>query len=113
MTDDILDSDPFEDPVPPPKPAPPSDLPPDFGSILDDAAKMTDQQLNDAITGLTKLTPQDINDLNLTPDEKTKLAQLSQLVRSKANSNDMVAAVIGILGTVGSVVVKLALKSLL
>jgi hypothetical protein len=88
-------------------------LPPDFDDLLNQAQAMTDKEFSDMITSFTKLTPHDLNDLNLTAADKQQLAILIGTVRSKANSNDILNSVLGILGTVGSVVIKLALKALL
>ena len=92
---------------------PDPNLPPDFNDILNQAEGMTDQQFGDIINSYTKLTPQEVNDLQLTDGEKTQLVQLIQVVNSKAAMNDKISAVISILGAVGSVVVKLAIAGLL
>jgi hypothetical protein len=104
MTDDVII---------PNSGTPDPNLPPDFNDVLNQAEGMTDQQFGDIINSYTKLTAQEITDLQLTDGEKAQLVQLIQVVNSKTAMNERISAVIGILGSIGSVVVKLAIAGIL
>ena len=83
-----------------------------FDDILDQAQQMTDKQFHEVIAANTKLTAEELADLDLTSEEKLKLLELIKIVKKAANKNDKYAAIMAAIGTYGSLAVKLIVKAI-
>lgn len=84
-----------------------------FDDILDEAEKMTNDQLKDKIAGLTKLTPEDLQKLAPTVEDKNALLKLMQIVRSTADDNDKKAQILTNIESFANIVLNIAGKMLL
>ena len=64
-------------------------MPDDFDSILNEAEELTNAELRDRISSLTRLTADDINMLCPKKTDKETLAELMSIVNSAATENKM------------------------
>ena len=86
-------------------------MPEDFDKILDEAGRMTDEQMNSKISSLTRLTDEELSTLFPKKPDKEKLARLMQIVRSAAAENikqqQLIDNITSLAGTVLKVLGKL------
>lgn len=85
----------------------------DFDDILNEAEKQTNEKFKDQIAALTKLSPEDIDKLAPTANDKDQLLKLMQIVRSTANDNDKKAAILANIEAFAGIVLTIAGKVLL
>lgn len=85
----------------------------EFDDILDQADKMTNDQLKDKIAALTKLTAEDLEKIAPTVDDKNKLLGLMQIVRSAADDNDKKAQILANIEQYAGIILNIAGKFLL
>jgi hypothetical protein len=85
----------------------------EFDDILDQADKMTNDQLKDKIAAVTKLTAEDLEKIAPTVDDKNKLLSLMQIVRSTADDNDKKAQILANIEQYAGIILNIAGKFLL
>lgn len=85
----------------------------EFDDILNQAINMTNDQLKDQITSMTKLTPEDLQKLAPTVEDKNALLKLMQIVRSTADDNDKKAQILANIEGFANIVLNIAGKMLL
>lgn len=84
----------------------------DFDDILDEVEKETNEKLKGQITALTKLTPEDLQKIAPTVDDKNKLLSLMQIVRSTADDNDKKAKILANIEMYAGIILNIAGKLL-
>ena len=85
----------------------------DFDDVLNEAEKMTNEQLKDKIASLTKLTAEDLQKIAPTVADKNALLKLMQVVRSAADDNDKKAQILANIELYAGIILKIAGKVLL
>ena len=85
----------------------------DIDDILDQVEKETNEKLKGHIGALTQLTPEDLQKIAPTVEDKTNLLKLIDVVRSTAADNDKKAAIISNIETYAGIILSIAGKVLL
>lgn len=85
----------------------------EFEKILDEASKATNDQLKDKISALTKFTPEDLDKIAPTLEDKNKLLGLMKIVRSTADDNDKKAQILANIEMYAGIILNIAGKVLL
>lgn len=85
----------------------------DFNDILDEAEKEAQEKLKNQIAALTKLTPEDLQKLAPSVDDKNKLLSLIQIVKSTTDDNNKKAQIISNIEMYAGIVLNIAGKFLL
>jgi uncharacterized protein YbgA (DUF1722 family) len=85
----------------------------EFDDILDQADKLTNEQLKDKIAALTKLTAEDLQKIAPTVADKNVLLKLMGVVRSTANDNDKKAQILANIEMYAGIILNIAGKVLL
>lgn len=85
----------------------------EFDDILDQADKLTNEQLKDKIAALTKLTAEDLQKIAPTVADKNVLLKLMGIVRSSANDNDKKAQILANIEMYAGIILNIAGKVLL
>lgn len=85
----------------------------EFNDILNQAEKMTNDQLKDKIAAITRLTAEDLQKIAPTVEDKNKLLGLIQIVRSTADDNDKKAQILANIEQYAGIILSIAGKVLL
>lgn len=85
----------------------------DIDDILDQVEKETNDKLQGHISALTQLTPEDLQKIAPSVEDKTNLLRLIDIVRSAATDNDKKAQIISNIETYAGIILSIAGKVLL
>ena len=85
-------------------------MPDDFDSILDEAEALTNTQLRDRISSLTRLTADDVQSLCPKKEDKKALAELMSIVNSAASENAMKKQLVANIEHFSGVILKILSK---
>ena len=87
-------------------------MPDDFDSLLDEAENLTNAQIGERISSLTRLTAEDINTLCPKKADKQALAELMSIVNSAASENTMKKQLVSNIERFSGLILKILAKAI-
>lgn len=87
-------------------------MPADFQAILDQAERMTEEQMDSRISSLTRLTDSELSSLCPTKADKKKLAELMAIVKEATDENVKRQKIIDNISNFASIIIKIAGKTI-